>query len=151
MKRKIILRSLIGAPLGLSISFIIAIIISFIAGDGEFYPVVPELAEDFNSEISAVTFQSIISIIYGAVWGGASAIWENEKWSLLKQTLSHLIICSLATLPIAYFSRWMEHSTAGIAKYFGIFFVIYFFIWLSMYISIKIRLNRINKKLEFRQ
>ena len=39
MKKKIILRCLIGAPIGLSISFIITLIISAMINKGEFYPV----------------------------------------------------------------------------------------------------------------
>ena len=46
MKKKVILRSLIGAPIGLSISFIITLIISVIINKGEYYPVVPQ---DSNS------------------------------------------------------------------------------------------------------
>lgn len=148
MKRKVILRGLIGAPLGLSISFITAIIISAIAGDGKFYPVVPKLVTDFDSELSAVIFQSVISIIYGAVWGGASTIWETESWSLLKQTVIHLIICSLVTLPIAYCTHWMEHNILGIVKYFSIFFGIYFLIWIFQYIPTKKQLRLINEKLK---
>ena len=43
MKKKVILRSLIGAPIGLSISFIITLINSVIINKGEYYPVVPQL------------------------------------------------------------------------------------------------------------
>ena len=148
MKKKVILRCLLGAPIGVSISFIAAIAISAVVGDGKFYPAAPELIRNFDSELSAVIFQSVISILYGAVWGGASVIWETESWSLLKQTVTHLILCSLATLPVAYCTHWMEHSASGIIKYFIIFFGVYFFVWISQYIPIKIRLQRINEKLK---
>ncbi len=38
--------------------------------------------------------QTVLGMVYGAMWGGASVIWEIENWSLLKMTLSHLAICS---------------------------------------------------------
>lgn len=43
MKKKLILRGLLGMPIGISIGLIITIIISAFAGNGEFYAVTPEL------------------------------------------------------------------------------------------------------------
>ena len=51
MKKKVILRSLIGAPIGLSISFIITLIISVIINKGEYYPVMPKLTSDIWSSV----------------------------------------------------------------------------------------------------
>lgn len=148
MKKKLFRRCLLGAPLGLAISTAVTIAISYAAGGGAYYAVVPELSADCGSEINAVLFQAVLSLIYGAAWAGASVIWEIERWSLLKQTLVHLLICSAATFPIAYFARWMPHNAAGIALYFGIFFTIYLVIWLSQYFAVKKRVKQINEKLQ---
>lgn len=148
MKRKIFIRCLIGAPMGLALSTAITIAISLAAGDGQFYPVVPQLAQDCGGELNAVVLQAVCSLVYGAAWAGASAIWSAERWSILRQTVTHLAVCSLATFPIAYLTRWMEHTPAGILSYFGIFFGIYFFIWLSLYLSQKKRVQQINQKLK---
>ena len=43
MKKKIIQRCLIGATIGLSISYIITVIISAIINNGKYYPTVPQL------------------------------------------------------------------------------------------------------------
>ena len=129
MKKKIVLRCLAGALFGVAFSYIITIIISLTIGDGNFYPIVPELAADCGSEMNAVLLQMIFSLIYGAAWSGASLIWEQENWSLLRQTVTHLIICSLATFPVAYLLRWMAHTVSGIIIYFSIFAIIYFVIW----------------------
>ena len=145
--KKIILRSLIGAPIGLAISTIIAIIISLIINDGNFYPVVSTLIDDFGSQINAVLVQSLCSLLYGASWGGASIIWKLDSWSLLRQTATHLIICSSATFPIAYFMHWMPKNLLGIVTYFGIFLAIYFGIWISQYFSIKAKLNELNNSI----
>lgn len=149
--KKIILRSLSGAPIGLAISTIITIIISVIINDGNFYPVVPSLADDFGSQLNAVLVQSLCSLLYGAAWSGASVIWELDSWSLLKQTAIHLIICSSATFPIAYFMHWMPKNLIGIFIYFGIFLAIYFGIWLSQYFSIKARLKELNGSISFNE
>ena len=149
--KKIILRSLIGAPIGLAISTIITIIISVIINDGNFYPVVPSLVDDFGSQLNAVLVQSLCSLLYGAVWGGTSIIWELDSWGLLKQTTTHLIICSSATFPIAYFMHWMPKNLIGIFIYVGIFLAIYFGIWLSQYFAIKARLKELNNSISFNE
>lgn len=147
MRKKLVLRCLAGAPLGLTISVVITLAISLAIGDGCYYPVVPELAAACGSELAAVLLQTVISMLYGALWAGASIVWEREHWSLLRQTMTHLAVCSIATLPIAYLLRWMEPTAAGIAKYFGIFFGIYLLVWLWQYGNIKRRLRQINEKM----
>ena len=64
-------------------------------------------------EINAVVAQMIASLLYGAVWAGASVIWEMDDWSLLRQTVTHLLAGSIATFPVAYLMYWMKHSIAG--------------------------------------
>lgn len=146
MKKKVLFRCLVGAPIGLAISTLITIVISLIVGDGNYYPVVPELVTDCGNEINAVLLQALCSVLYGVAWGACSIIWEKDDWSLFRQTVTHLMICSLTTLPIAYLMQWMEHNIFGLLSYFGIFFGIYLFIWLSQYFAIKRRLRQINAK-----
>lgn len=148
MKKELLKRMLLGAPLGLAISTLITIAISLTVGDGQYYAVVPSLARDIGSEINAVLLQAGLSMIYGAAWAGASVIWDAERWSLLKMTLVHLIVTSLATFPIAYFARWMPHSTTGILIYIGIFVGIYLAIWFSQYTAMKKRIQAMNEKLQ---
>ncbi len=147
MKMKILKRCLLGVPVGLAISTTITIVISLALGDGAYYAVVPELTAVCGSEINAVVVQALLSMLYGAAWAGASVIWEIERWSLLRQTVSHLIVCSLATFPIAYFAWWMPHNGAGIALYFGIFFAVYLIIWLAQYAAMRKRLKQINERI----
>jgi hypothetical protein len=147
MKKEILKRMLFGAPIGLASSTIITIIISLFLGDGNFHAVVPALTTDMGSEINAVILQAVLSLLYGAAWAGASVVWSMDKWSILKMTLVHLAITSLATLPVAYFARWMPHNVAGVALYFGIFFAIYLGVWLSQYGAMKKRIRAMNKKL----
>lgn len=144
MKRKLWIRCLIGAPIGLAISTMDAIIISLLVGDGNFYAVVPKLITDCGTEINAVLLQAVCSLLYGAAWAGSFLIWEIEHWSLLRQTMTHLLVCSAATFPIAYFMYWMEHSVAGVVTYFSIFFGTYFAVWLWQYLAMKRRITQMN-------
>ena len=137
-------RALLGAPIGLAISTVIAILNS-LGGDGQYYAVVPALIEDCGSEINAVAVQALCSLLYGAVFAGASVVWEAD-WSLMKMTVVHLMIVSLATLPIAYVMRWMKHSIGGVLVYFAVFLVIYAIIWICGYTKMKKRVQELNQK-----
>lgn len=147
MKKKIVVRAFIGAPMGLAISTAISIAISLVIGDGQFYAVVPELMTSCGTEINAVLLQAVCSLLYGAAWGGASVIWEMDDWSILRQTATHFVICSLATFPMAYFMRWMGHDVLGISAYFAIFLAVYCVIWLSQYAVMKKRVQQMNSKI----
>ncbi len=103
-----------------------------------------------GNEMNAVLVQTIAGILYGAMFGGTSLIWEMEHWSLLRQTITHLIIVSVTTLPIAYLMHWMAHSIFGMLAYMGTFFVIYVIIWVSIYLSIRNKLDKINAKVQSR-
>ncbi len=146
MKKKAILRALIGAPIGPALSILISIMISVSLGTGDFYFVVPELTARCGSELNAVILQTCCVLLYGAFWGAASVIWEMERWSLLRQTVTHLLLGSFATLPIAYFMRWLHPSFPGVILYFAMFYVCYAVIWVCIYFSIKKSIRKINKK-----
>lgn len=106
MKKNLFYRCLFGAPTGLAISYAITIIISLFIGRR---PLSRRRAGAYRlcgSEINAVLLQSVCSLIYGAIWAGSSVVWKKENWSLLRQTITHLIIGSTATFPIAYLLRW---------------------------------------------
>lgn len=68
MKKKIILRSLVGAPVGLALTVFITVVISLAVGDGNYYPVVPQLVEECGSELKAMILQTICSLLYGQEW-----------------------------------------------------------------------------------
>lgn len=147
MKKKILLRSLSGFPLGLAIEYLITIIISLILADGHYYPCVPELASNLGSEMSAVLVQALLSGVLGTGFAAASVIWEIEHWSLVKQTGIYFSIISLIMLPIAYVTYWMEHSLIGILSYFGIFLLIFIVIWVVQYGVAKRNVKKMNETL----
>lgn len=147
MFKEVLRRCAVGALFGVTLSQLIAIIISlFVMADGDFYAVVPSLAQRMNSEITAAIVQTVCSFLYGAVFGGMSMVWELDNWSILKQTIVHFSVVSVVTMPIAYVTEWMPHSVTGAILYFAIFAVSYVFIWLSQYIAIKKRIDEMNKK-----
>lgn len=148
MFKEVLKRCALGALIGIALSQIIAIVISLCIGDGSFYAVVPQLAESVNSEITAVVIQTVCSILYGAMFGGMSIIWELDNWSILKQTIVHFSVVSVVTLPIAYITEWMEHSVKGAVIYFAIFAISYAFIWFGQYMAMRKHLADVNEKMK---
>lgn len=144
MKRKIVLRSLLGFPLGLAIGYMITIIISLIFADGYYSPCVPELITTMGSEINAVLLQAFLFGVLGSGFAAASVIWEIEDWRLVKQTGIYFLIVSVIMMPIAFVTHWMEHSMKGILSYFGIFFIIFVAIWIIQYAIAKHNVKKMN-------
>ena len=144
MKRKIVLRSLLGFPLGLAIGYMITIIISLIFADGYYSPCVPELITTMGSEINAVLLQAFLFGVLGSGFAAASVIWEIEDWGLVKQTGIYFLIVSVIMMPIAFVTHWMEHSMKGILSYFRIFFIIFVAIWIIQYAIAKHNVKKMN-------
>ena len=92
------------------------------------------------------TYMGGEAALYGAVWAGASVIWEMDDWSLLRQTVTHLLAGSIATFPVAYLMYWMKHSIAGVVVYFAIFIGIYVGIWITLYSRAKREVTKLNEK-----
>ncbi len=148
MKKKLIFRALLGAPVGLTISTVITIIISLCIDDGKFYATPPELVDLIGNEVNAMLVQTVCSFLFGAAFAAASVIWEIERWSMLKQTLIHFAAISVSSFPIAFFMYWIPHNVYGALGYVGIFVGIYAIIWVAVFFSAKAKLKKLNEKLD---
>ncbi len=151
MKKKIITRSLLGFPLGISLGYVISIAISVIISSTQssenFYPCVPIFVETMGSEINAVIVQTFLCGLMGSTFACSSLIWENDSWSIAKQTGIYFFVTSLVMMPIAYFTNWMEHTIAGVLGYFGIFVLIFIIVWLIQYAKMRATIRKINSSL----
>ncbi len=147
MKKKIVLRSILGFPIGIAIGYLITIFISLGWANGYYSPCVPELISAMGNEINAVVFQTLLCGLLGTGFAASSVIWEIENWGIIKQTGIYFIIVSVIMLPIAYFAYWMEHSIVGLFSYLGIFVLIFAFIWIIQFAFEKRAVKKMNKKL----
>ena len=111
-----------------------------------FIRIYPNSFSAFFLEITVIFL--LLSFLYGAAWAGASLIWKLENWSLLRQTITHLVICSGLTFPVAYVCHWMAHNIISVICYFAIFFGIYIAIWVSQYIAMKVKISKMNEKIK---
>lgn len=142
MKKKIMKRIWIGLPAGIAMGYVITLIISACIGDGNFYPVTPELAHKMGSELNAAIIQTVLCGILGAGFAAASIIWELDSWSLAKQSAVYFIIIGVILFPIAYVTNWMQHSVVGFLFYIGIFAGIFIAVWFSQYLCWKQRIKK---------
>ncbi len=147
MRKKIILRGILGVPIGITIGYLITIFISLGLANGYYSPCVPELISIMGSEIRAVILQTVFCGILGAGFAASSVIWEIDHWSLVKQTGIYFVIASVIMLPIAYFAYWMQHSVMGFLIYFGIFILIFAIIWVTQFAIGKHNVRKMNEKL----
>lgn len=147
MKKKIVLRSILGFPIGIAIGYLITIFISLGWANGYYSPCVPELISAMGNEINAVVLQALLCGLLGTGFAASSVIWEIEKWGIIKQTGIYFIITSVTMLPIAYFTYWMDHSIIGVFSYFGIFALIFAFIWIIQFVIGKHNVRRMNENL----
>lgn len=146
--KKTILRGLLGFPLGIAISSILALAISGIAGNGEYYAYPPSLADSVGGELNAAALQTILSGILGAVFGAASVIWEKDSWSLAKQSAVYFLVSAAAMLPVAYLTEWMEHSLKGFLIYTAIFAGTFLSVWIIQYLMWRAKIKKLNSGLK---
>ena len=78
MKKKMLHRALLGAPMGLAISYLITIAISLGWGGGAYNPCMPELIALTGSESGAVALQAAVACLVGAGFAGSSVVWAAE-------------------------------------------------------------------------
>ena len=151
MKKKVVLRGLLGVPLGISLYFVVMLIISLAMGNGYFVAVIPEMAEMFSTELNAVMFNAMLYAVLGCSFAAASVIWKMEDWSIAKQTVTHFVITASTMMPVAWFGHWMERTLIGFIIYFIVFVAIFVAIWLISYCIWRSKINALNKSIKTRQ
>lgn len=148
MKKEVLLRGFYGLAIGIALGHVIAIIISAVKGDGMFYAVSPGLINNWGTELSATIVQTVLCGVLGGVLGAASVIWELDRWSLMKQTVTHFFLFSVTFTMIAYILCWIPRSAAGIVASTAIFIVIYGVSWCCAYFFYKRNVKQINDSLK---
>lgn len=147
MKKKLLCRGLLGFPLGICIGYVISIAVSLVYGGGYYAPCEPELAVQMGSEIGAVILQALLCGLLGTVCAMSSVIFEMERWGITKQTILHFLIMSLSLLSVAYISNWIEWSLFGVLSYLGIFIGVYVVVWAVQYLTWRVAVKKIDRKI----
>lgn len=141
--KKVFFRGLSGIPKAVFIIVTIFLIFSLKKGQ---LMVMPSLQYKGNP-LSAYTTQYCVSIFLGFVFSAALEIYNNDSWSIAKQTIAHFILISITFFPCAIFAGWIEPHWMNLLVNFGVFTLIYVFTWAIQYFTWKNRIERLNQKL----
>lgn len=143
MKKEFLKRAFIGFPFGVTISILISILSSIIAGNNNISFIAPNfIKNEYLNEVDIALINFILSGIVGSISSSSSLIFETNI-NLLKQTILHILIISLTVLPICVISNWIKLNLLNIL----VFFLIYILIYITIYSMEKIKINKINKSL----
>lgn len=86
--------------------------------------------------------------IYGAVAMGASVVYDIERWSVTRATLTHLVITLGGLYILGFVQGWLARSIPGlIAPMLG-FIAVYCVIWFVQCLSLRNRVRQMNRDLK---
>lgn len=88
----------------------------------------------------------LISGGMGLVNMGTMTLYEIERWSLTRATLTHFAITLSTCCGLGLFLGWFRSATAWIML--AAFVAVYFIIWLVIYRSYKRRVRKLNEDLK---
>lgn len=146
MKKKTLQRMILGFPIGVCVGYTVVLCISIFTK--RYVPVAPQLIQLVGgSTFRAICLQYALTGICGMGCALATTFWNNDQWSLLKQTSLFFLVVALSVLPVAYICFWIPHSLLGLAIYVGLFLLIYVVSWFTIKGIWGRRVRRINEKI----
>lgn len=146
MKKTIFTRAMTSFAFSVLVAQVVMLILDVLIKD--YAPLVPAFAQRFSSDTVALSVNNILIGVIGAVFGGASIIFEIEKWSFLKQGILHFLITTAVWLPIAMLLWGLYlYPTAAISTSVS-FAVTYGITWVARYLSCKKTIVDINQQLK---
>lgn len=148
MIKEILKRGFKGFIILTFVSAVITILNSLIINDGNYYFVTNELIKIYSTPLNAFIVQFFVCGFIGFIYGATTLIWEQEKWSLTKQTLCHFFIVMIGMTLSAYLCRWIKPSPKAILMLVGCFIAVYGCVWTIIYLRFAKTVKEINKKLE---
>lgn len=147
MFKEIIKRGLLGFIIGVFIGQTILIINSLIAGNGIYYAVNPFFIDKEGPQLTLVIIQYFLTGVIGATFSSCSIIFQNDKWSLLKQTIIHFLITSIVMFTCGAICHWFELNAKSAILWFAVYLFYYILFWLGFTIYYKIQIKKMNKNL----
>lgn len=145
MKRKTIMRAIVGFLLGALSGLIIAYIFAYINGSDHLFD--DSFINRFGSQRTAFVVQMLFSGLYGAICFSSMGYYEVEDWGLLKATVLHCLTINLSFLIIGLFLEWIPFDMKVIAFSSLLIVGCFFIIWIIMYVRNKREVKKLNELL----
>ena len=110
---RFILGFAIGVLHGAMVVFFVSLGVNGINGD--YIPAVPETVRIFGSENLAVIVQTLLTGFLGVAYAMAALVYENPRWSFLKQSLLQFLITFPYLMVVARICWVPEHAEGYIS------------------------------------
>lgn len=146
MRKRLIIKSLIGLAAGAAAAHILTLLINYFTM-GEWLICMPELTEDFGTA-RAVILQTVLSGLFGMVALGGMCVYDIEQWSLLHVSVMHCALILITYLIVGLILYWFSFNLITILIVSGIIILVYFMIWLVMYTIWKKGIREMNTHME---
>ena len=86
--------------------------------------------------------------IPGAIAMGSVVIYDVEKWSVLRATVTHFLVAMGAILFGCFVLKWLEPGSKPFWIMLGIELIAYILIWLIMYTCFRAKVRKLNELLK---
>lgn len=89
----------------------------------------------------------LLTGLIGAVFGGASILYDIERWSFLKQGICHFLVTAMVWIPISVFLWGLGKYVTTLISIVISFAVTYGVTWWMQYLRCRENIRQINEKL----
>lgn len=142
MKKRLLIRSLIGLVVGTTMAHLFTLLINQLT-KGEWLVCMPELTEKVGF-VEALILQTILGALLGAVAFGGMCFFDIESWSLLRSSVFHCVIIIVSYLVVGLILHWFSPHIVPILIMTTIIVFAYALIWLFMYLGWKREIRKMN-------
>lgn len=142
MKKRLLIRSLLGFVVGAAAVHIFTPAISYFVF-GEWALCAPELS-DALGQTGAIILQTALGALFGMVALGGMCVYDVESWSLLRASLVHCLMVLVSYLITGLILRWFSADPVSILTIAGMILAVYTVIWLIMYAAWKMEMRKMN-------
>ncbi len=135
MIKQIIIRGLIGIPLGVFITTTVTIGYMYLSNIG-------------SIERSVLTNYYIAGSVLGAIYSASSVIWDIESYSMARQLGQYFIVIYISYMLVAYMINLFPFTVLGVLLNTLQFAVVYVVLVIIHYYKNKSWVHSLNNKIE---
>ncbi len=146
MKKRLIIRSLIGLVVGALAVHAITLFVNYISR-GEILICMPELIEKLGLT-KAIIVQTVLGALIGIIAIGGTVLFDIETWSLLRATVAHCALILFSYLSVGMLLNWFSFHIIPILIMTGGTIIAYALVWLIMYAIWKAEIRNMNRLTE---
>ncbi len=117
MKKEFLKSAVTGFLLGCFACLLFSVALSLRMGTGNFYFVLPALADIYHKELTAALIQMTAFCWFGTACGIAYRFSENRELPPAKQGAGYLVSLTVGLVPAAVTGQWFKHIFIGIFSY----------------------------------